>query len=96
MKTKNKEERTITVTVKFTTDSIVKGKGNIRPGHAWDVGFVYLNASKNTLHNLTWGNKNPKPFNSMSELPVILEKVLISHGVILHRGDRSRKLYAAD
>jgi hypothetical protein len=81
-------ERMIEVRVRFWTNELADGKGKIRPKHAWDRGVVVM--ERNPSHGIS--PKNPRPFNSIMQLPAIIEKVLIAQGVKLHAGDQTRKL----
>jgi len=74
-------ERMIEVRIRFWTDKIAEGEGQIRPKHAWASGEVKMR--RNESHGIT--PKGPRLFNSLMELPVVIEKVLIQHGVKLRR-----------
>lgn len=84
--------RMIEVRVRFWTDSIADGKGKIRPKHAWSNGVVRL--ASNASHGIK--PKNPRPFNSISELSMAIEKVLIEHGVKIHPNGTMKKLLSSD
>jgi len=75
-------ERMIEVRIRFWTDKIVEGKGQIRPKHAWASGEVRM--QRNEPHGII-PKKNPHLFNSLMEIPGVIEKVLIQHGIKLHR-----------
>ena len=74
-------ERMIEVRVRFWTDGIAKGKGQIIPKHAWTLGVVRM--QHNEPHGISL--EYPIPFNSLMELPQVIERVLIQHGIKLHR-----------
>lgn len=74
-------ERMIEVRVRFWTDEIAKGKGRIIPKHAWTSGVVRM--QHNEPHGIS--PEYPIPFNSLMELPQVIERVLIQHGIKLHR-----------
>src|SRR5688572_5474508 len=80
-------ERMIEIKIRFWTDSIAEGKGVIRPKHAWSRGVVRMQRKE------THGIKSNKaiPFNSLMELPAVIEKVLIDHGITLHPSPKMRK-----
>jgi len=74
-------ERMIEVKVRFWTDEIAEGKGQIKPRHAWTAGVVRM--ERNESHGII--SEYPRPFNSLMEIPAVIEKVLIEHGITLHR-----------
>ena len=82
------DNKTIDVSIKLWTDNIGPN-GAVVPKHAWSIGVVHMRA--NSRHGIAPGN--PIPFNSFAELPSVVEKLLIQHGVKLHAGGRQKKLY---
>ena len=80
-------ERMIEVRVRFWTDEIAEGEGKIVPKHAWTSGVVRM--GRNESHDIR--PKNPRPFNSLMDLPRIIEMVLIEHGITLHRIGKTAK-----
>lgn len=80
-------ERMIEVKIRFWTNNIAEGKGIIRPKHGWSRGVVRMQRKE------THGIKPEKaiPFNSLMELPAVIEKVLIEHGITLHASPKMRK-----
>jgi len=80
-------ERMIEVRVRFWTDGIAEGEGQIVPKHAWTSGVVRM--ERNESHGIS--PKNPRPFNSLMDLPRIMEMVLIDHGIKLHRIGKTAK-----
>ena len=74
-------EKMIEVRIRFFTDKIAEGEGQIRPKHAWASGMVRM--QRNESHGIT--PKNPRPFNSLMDIPGVVERVLIQHGIKLHR-----------
>lgn len=80
-------ERMIEVRVRLWTNDIAKGKGWIKPKHAWTQGVVSMD--RNESHDIIPGY--PRPFNSLMELPAVIEKVLIQHGVTLHLASKMEK-----
>jgi hypothetical protein len=83
-------EKMLEVKVRFWTDGIA-GEGKIRPKHACASGIVRLKS--NPAH----GIKSPTQltFNSLLELPGVIEKLLIEEGITLHVTAKMRK-YLAD
>jgi hypothetical protein len=73
-------ERMIEVKIRFWTNDIAKGKGQIQPKHAWTSGLIRM--ERNDAHGIK--PKHSRKFNSLSEIPAVIEKVLIEHGVHLH------------
>jgi len=80
-------ERMIEIKVRFWTDQIATGKGQIKPKHAWCSGVVRI--ERNNAHNII--PTSPRPFNSLMEIPATMEKVLIEHGITLHHGNKMSK-----
>ena len=80
-------ERMIEIKVRFWTDEIVKGEGRIKPKHAWCGGVIRM--ERNKAHEIA--PTSPRPFNSLMEIPSIMEKVLIEHGITLHHGSKMSK-----
>ena len=71
----------------FTNDIAKEGKGYIKPKHGWTQGMVRM--ERNELHGII--SKEPRPFNSLMELPQVIETVLIEHGITLHRISKTAK-----
>ena len=82
------DNKTIEVSVKLWTDNIGPN-GQVVTKHAWSIGVVHMKA--NGRHEIS--PMNPVPFNSFAELPGVIEKVLIAHGIKLHAGGRDKKLF---
>jgi len=80
-------ERMIQVNVRLWTNNIAKGKGKVIPKHAWTSGVVRLES--NAPHGIS--PKNPVPFHTLMDLPAVIEKVLIAHGITLHPSRRTKK-----
>jgi hypothetical protein len=80
-------ERMIEVRVRFWTDKIADGRGQIRPRHAWAAGVVLMD--RNEAHGIN--PREPVPFNSLAELPVKIERALMEHEVKIHHSSRERK-----
>ena len=85
-------ERTIKLSIKFRTDEIgSNGSGEITPKHAWDCGIV--NVVSNKSHGIKAELEEKMCFNSMAELPAVIERTLELMGVTLHHL-HTRALYA--
>ena len=80
-------KRMIEVRLRFWTNDLADGKGRIRPKHAWGAGVIRMDP--NDVHRIAGGD--PIPFNSVAEIPAKLEKLLIDHGVTIHRSTRMKK-----
>jgi hypothetical protein len=77
----------IELKVRFWTNDITEGEGQIVPKHAWASGVVRM--EPNPSHGIS--PKSPAPFHSLLDLPAVMEKVLIAHGVTLHISRRMKK-----
>jgi hypothetical protein len=84
-------ERMIEVKVRFWTNNIVEGRGRVAPKHAWSSGVVRM--ERNSSHGIA--PKSPRPFHSLLDLTAVIEKVLVTHGVVLHPSRRMKKYLAA-
>ena len=82
-----RNQRMIELTVRFWTNGLSGKKSEIRPKHAWCSGMVSM--PKNESHDIE--AMRPKPFHSTMDLPRVIEKVLIAHGVKLHRNRTTEK-----
>jgi hypothetical protein len=80
-------KKMIEVKVRFWTNDLADGKGKIRPGHAWGSGVVRI--SPNDAHGIK--PLDPIMFNSLAEIPSKIEKVLIDHGITIHKSERMKK-----
>lgn len=85
-------QKMIEVKIRFWTNDIAEGKGQIVPKHAWSGGVVRIEGNKS--HGIEPGN--PVPFHSLLDVGAKIEKVLIDHEVVLHSSRRMRKYLAAD
>jgi hypothetical protein len=75
------------VKLRFWTNDIAEGKGNIIPKHAWSAGVVRLESNKS--HGIVPGA--PLPFHSMLDVGSVIEKCIIEHGIVLHPSRRVKK-----
>ena len=85
-------EKMIEIKIRFWTDSIAEQSGKIRPKHAWSGGVVRI--ERNDAHGII--PQKPVPFNSLMELPSVIEKVLIAHGITLHISRRMQRYFDND
>ena len=83
-------ERMIEIKIRLWTNDLATGAGRIRPKHAYSSGVVRMESNKS--HGIT--SKKPVPFNSLMHLPSVIEKVLISHGIVLHFDNRMQRYFA--
>jgi hypothetical protein len=77
----------IVLEVRFFTNNIAKGKGNIAKKHCWTNGMVRLHA--NNLHGIK--PVPTSPFGSLMELNNTIERVLIKNQIKLHPSNKTRK-----
>ncbi len=80
-------ERMIEIKIRLWTNDIAEGEGAILPKHAWTSGVVRL--TRNDIHGID--PKKPLPFNSLMDLPGVIEKVLIANGITLHKSRLMKK-----
>ena len=78
-------KRMISLTVRFWTDDIAEEKGMVIPKHAWASGAIRM--VRNDPHGIKPGK--PMTFNSLMELPGVIEEMIIREGITLHT---SRKM----
>jgi hypothetical protein len=74
-------EKMIEVKIRFWTDEMTRKEGYIMPKHAWTAGVVRM--ERNDSHGII--PHSPRPFNSLMGIPAVIEKVLVQHGIKLHR-----------
>lgn len=80
-------ERVIKLEVRFFTNALAKGNGQVRPKHAWTAGMVTVAA--NPSHGIRAAGGSP--FQSLLQLPAVIEKVLCSRGIRLHTSGTMKK-----
>lgn len=81
-------EKTIEIRIRFFTNELASGSGNIWPKHAWDRGSVYTVVNK--AHGI---DTEGATFNSLPQLIVAIEKVLIKAGIQLHHSGKAGSIY---
>jgi hypothetical protein len=79
-------EKMIEVKVRFWTDDIAD-EGHIIPKRGWAAGVVRMKS--NESHGIV--PLKPVPFNSIAEIPSVMEAVLIAHGIELLPSPKMRK-----
>ena len=77
----------IEVKPRFWTNGIAEGRGIIVPKHARAKAVVRL--KRNEAHGIK--PQRVTKFNSLMELPAVIERVLIDHGIVLHPSRGMRK-----
>ena len=82
-------KKMIEVKVRFWTNDIAEGQGKIIPKNAWSSGVVRM--EPNESHGIK--TLNPLPFHTLMDLPAIIEKVLINHGIVLHQSKKMKKYF---
>lgn len=85
-------EKMIEVKIRFWTNKIAPQEGKVLRKHAWAGGVVRMEPNKS--HGIV--PLKPRVFHSLLDVGAVVEKVLIEHGVVLHRSTRMRKYLAAD
>ena len=80
-------EKMIEIRVRFWTNQLADGEDKILPKHAWASGVVRMQPNKS--HGIA--ADNPKPFDTLMELPAIIEQVLIENGIKLHPCGAAKK-----
>lgn len=82
-------EKMIEVKIRFWTNNIAEGQGKIIPKNAWSSGVVRM--EPNESHGIR--PLNPLPFHTLMDLPAVIEKVLINHGIVLHQSSKMKKYF---
>jgi len=82
--------RMIEIKVRFWTNELAD-KGRVLPKEGWTSGVVRITPNK--AHGI--GPGAAVPFNSLSELPAKIEKVLIDNEITLHLVGKSAKYIAS-
>lgn len=77
-------EKTIEIKIHFFTNDLAR-KGEIRPKHGWTRGMVGV--TTNQAHGIEAGSRR-RPFNSLMELPAVIERVLIENEITLHTASK--------
>lgn len=85
-------EKMIEVKIRFWTNNLAPQAGRVLPKHAWAGGVVRM--EPNRSHGIA--PLSPRVFHSLLDVTAVVEKVLIEHGVVLHRSTRMKKYFAAD
>ena len=80
-------QKMIEIKVRFWTDKLASEQGHIIPKHAWAGGVVRIKA--NPAHGISEGK--PKVFDSLTEIPALIEETLIEQGIKLRVGNKMGK-----
>jgi len=80
-------EKMIELNLRLWTNKIAKGNNKIKKKHCWDRGTVRF--TRNNSHGID-PLKSIK-FNSIAEIPSVIEKVLINHKIKVHKSSKSKK-----
>lgn len=83
-------ERTIEINLRFWTDNLAEEEGHILPGNCWSSGVIGV--PRNRAHDI--GPTQPQPFNSLMEIPSVLEQIFIEAGIEVHIGGRMARYIA--
>jgi hypothetical protein len=82
-------EKMIAITLQFFTNGIAKTHGEVVPKHLVDKGAARV--LPNAAHGIE--STGPLMFNSLAEIPAVIEKLFIEHGIIVHPGRKTRKYW---
>lgn len=82
-------EKMIEVKVRFWTNKLSAEVGKVLAKHAWSAGVVRM--ERNFSHGIKPGA--PRPFHSLLDIGAVIEKVLVEHGVVLHRSPKMKKYF---
>lgn len=82
----------IEVKIRFWTNDISPEPGKVRQKHAWTSGVVRMESNKS--HGIVPGH--PEPFHSFLDVGAVVEKVLVEHGIVLHRSRRMKKYISGE
>ena len=83
-------EKMIEIKVRFWTNDLSDVPDTVIPKHAKTSGVVRITGNKS--HGIK--PSKPEPFHSLLDVGAVIEKVLIKHGVVLHRSRKMRKYMA--
>lgn len=80
-------QKMIEVKLRFWTNDIADQAGKIVAKHAWPSGVVRVESNKS--HGIV--PTSPKPFHSLLDVGVVIEKVLIEQEIVLHPSRKMSK-----
>jgi hypothetical protein len=80
-------EKMIELKVRFWTNDIAPGAGEVVQKHAWTAGVVRM--KRNDSHGIV--PKKAYPFHSLLDVGAVIEKALIDHGIVLHPNPKMKK-----
>ena len=84
-------EKMIEVRLRFFTNEIAVGEGNVIPKHAWAHGTVTM--ERNPTHGIV-PSRTAHYFYSLLDIGAAIEATLIDHGVVLHVSKPMQKYLA--
>jgi hypothetical protein len=84
-------EKMLELTVRLWTNDIAP-EGQVRQKHAHARGVVKVVVNK--THGIE--DQRPTPFNSIAELGVAIEDLMIEHGIALHPSRKMKKYLRSD
>jgi hypothetical protein len=85
-------EKMVEVRLRFWTDDIADKKGEIIPKHAWGSGMI--NIDRNAAHGIA--PQKWLAFNSMAEIPAVIERCLIENGIKVISSKKMKKYAKAE
>ena len=77
----------IEIKLRFWTNGFATKEGYVKPKHAWSSGVVRI--ERNDTHGIK--PSSSRPFHALLDVGTMIERVLISHGIILHPSKRMKK-----
>jgi len=80
-------EKMITLSVRFWTDGIAEEEGKVLAKNGWVHGVVRMD--RNDSRGIEPGK--PIPFNSLLEIPLAIEELLIRKGVTIWLNSKMKK-----
>jgi hypothetical protein len=78
------KDKMIKMTIYFYTNDLASGDGNILKKHAWTTGVVQMRSNKS--HDIP--SQQGHLFNSLMEIPSIIEQVIIDNQITLHKSSQ--------
>jgi len=82
-------EKMIELKVRFFTNALAP-KGRVVPKEGWTRGVVRI--TPNEAHGIASGRA--QHFNSLMEIPAVIEQVLIDNEIVLHTDSKTAKYMA--
>ena len=82
-------QKMIALTVYFWTNDIASGEDNILPKHCHSAGMVMVRANRS--HGIPSSDRR-YPFETLMELPQVVEESLAGAGIEMHVSPKMRRL----